>query len=122
MKRDPDICCTGRCSQAHECPRYREPKTDPRVSAWFLDALSVLALVLMSGSSRRRVANVARSGMNTPDPSWYRRPPSDQDIEEMNARTEERRKAAIEALGPKWLGYTSRYLPLQQDVIFEEVT
>jgi len=41
----------------------------------------------------------------TIDPNFYRRPMSDEDIEAMNARTEERRQAAIRALGHRWLGY-----------------
>jgi len=43
----------------------------------------------------------------TPNFDLYRLPMSDEDIEAMNARTEERRQAAIRALGPKWLGYVA---------------
>jgi len=50
VSRDNDVCCTGNCSQAHECPRYRQPapKSDSRVTVWFLDAIGALAVVLLA--------------------------------------------------------------------------
>jgi hypothetical protein len=43
---DSEICCSGNCGQAKECPRYRKP-AEPSATVWIVDTLCVCALVLI---------------------------------------------------------------------------